>query len=98
MKLIAFAHGLIEHRSDITTHYPEPYIEWYDKGRSIATRLRGKQMSRIMIDSYPNKWHYYLSQLAGTPCAQCAICGQIYVYWETEDLECHTEQHETENN
>ena len=41
-------------------------------------------------------WNYYLSQLAGTPCAQCAICGQIYVYWETEDLECHTEQHEME--
>lgn len=41
-------------------------------------------------------WHYYLSQLAGTPCAQCAICGMVYVYWETDDLEYHTQQHETE--
>ena len=41
-------------------------------------------------------WRYYRSQLAGTPCAQCAICGMVYVYWETDDLEYHTQQHEME--
>lgn len=53
-------------------------------------------MSRIMVDSYPNKWHFYRSPLAGNPCAECLTCGQIYVYWETDDIEYHNQQHETE--
>jgi len=53
-------------------------------------------MKQIMVDSYPNKWHFYRSQLAGNPCAECLTCGQIYVYWETDDLEYHNQQHETE--
>ena len=53
-------------------------------------------MSRIMVDSYPNKWHFYNAQLTGTPCAECLICGEKYVYWETDDLEYHNQQHETE--
>jgi hypothetical protein len=53
-------------------------------------------MSRIMVDSYPNKWNFYRSHFGGNPCAECLTCGQIYVYWETDDLEYHTEQHEME--
>lgn len=41
MKLRAFIHGLMEYRLDITTHYDEPFINWYDRGRSIAVRLLG---------------------------------------------------------
>jgi hypothetical protein len=41
-------------------------------------------------------WNIYRSRLAGNPCAECLTCGQTYVYWETEDLEDHTEQHEME--
>jgi hypothetical protein len=41
MRLRAFIHGIIEYRLDITAHYAEPFILWYDKGRSIATYLLG---------------------------------------------------------
>jgi hypothetical protein len=41
-------------------------------------------------------WRYYRSQLAGNACAVCATCGEVYLYWETDDLEAHTEQHEME--
>ena len=41
-------------------------------------------------------WLFYRSRLAGNPCAECVSCGKIYVYWETDDLEAHTEQHEME--
>ena len=53
-------------------------------------------MSRIFTDSYPNKWHFYRTPLTGNPCAECLTCGEIYVYWETEDIEYHTQQHEQE--
>ena len=53
-------------------------------------------MSRIMIDNYPNKWHFYRSRLAGNPCAECVACGKVYACWDTDDLEYHNQQHETE--
>jgi hypothetical protein len=53
-------------------------------------------MSRIMIDDYPNKWHFYRSHFAGNPCAECLACGKVYACWDADDLEAHNEQHETE--
>jgi hypothetical protein len=32
-------------------------------------------------------WLFYRSHFGGNPCAECLTCGQIYVYWETDDLE-----------
>jgi hypothetical protein len=53
-------------------------------------------MSRIMIDNYPNKWHFYRSHFAGNPCAECLACGKVYACWDADDLEAHNEQHEME--
>ena len=69
-----------------------------DKAGALEQVRPDTILGGIMATKTIPAWHYYLSQLAGTPCAECLTCGQIYVYWETEDLECHTEQHETENN
>jgi hypothetical protein len=38
-RVIALLRGLIEARSDITTHYDHPFIEWYDTGRNIRQYL-----------------------------------------------------------
>jgi hypothetical protein len=38
-RLLAFVRGLIEWRNDVTTHYPEPLIEWYDAGRTVANHV-----------------------------------------------------------
>ena len=45
------------------------------------------------MKTHEKSWNFYRSQLAGNPCAECLTCGQTYVYWETDDLEYHTEQH-----
>lgn len=36
----AFINGIREYRYDVTTHYPEPYIESYDKGRALAWHIK----------------------------------------------------------
>ena len=41
MRLRAFIHGITEYRLGVTTHYAEPFICWYDKGRSLAIHLLG---------------------------------------------------------
>jgi hypothetical protein len=38
-KVRAFVLGVYEHKLDCTTHFGEPEIEWYDKGRDVAKRL-----------------------------------------------------------
>jgi hypothetical protein len=38
-RIYAFILGVTECRNDITTHYPEPFIYWYDKGRTIGINL-----------------------------------------------------------
>lgn len=38
-RITAFLRGLIEAGSDITTHYADPFIEWYDKGRNLGQHL-----------------------------------------------------------
>ena len=48
------------------------------------------------MKTHEKSWNFYRSQLAGNPCAECLICGQTYVYWETDDIEYHNQQHETE--
>jgi hypothetical protein len=34
-KVIAFIKGVVEYKSDLTTHYDYPLIEWYDRGRQL---------------------------------------------------------------
>lgn len=38
-RIKAFLTGVIEFRSDITTHYNDDLIEYYDKGRDLMHRL-----------------------------------------------------------
>jgi hypothetical protein len=38
-RLRALIRGMIEWRNDVTTHYPYPLIEWYDRGRTIANHV-----------------------------------------------------------
>ena len=38
-RVIALLRGLIEARNDITTHYDQHFIEWYDIGRNIGQYL-----------------------------------------------------------
>lgn len=35
----AFLWGIWEFRSDLTRHYPDPFIDSYDRGRELAHRL-----------------------------------------------------------
>lgn len=38
-RLLAFLHGMLEFRSDVTTHYDGELIETYDAGRERMHRL-----------------------------------------------------------
>jgi len=38
-KLRAFWLGVVEFRSDLTTHFDGELIEWYDRGRDLAHAL-----------------------------------------------------------
>lgn len=38
-KIKAFICGVREFKLDITTHYGEDLIEWYDSGRELAWRI-----------------------------------------------------------
>ncbi len=42
-RIRAFVRGFIERNSDITTHYDDPIIEWYDRGRNLGERLTAKE-------------------------------------------------------
>ena len=41
----------------------------------------------------PEPWHYYRAPFTGTPRAVCQTCGEIWAYWEAEDLDAHTQWH-----
>jgi len=45
-RLRAWARGIIEFRSDLTTHYDEWLIEDYDRGRDLAHRLTLRRYDR----------------------------------------------------
>lgn len=45
-KINAFLLGMKEFRSDITTHFDESLINWYDWGREIAHRLTFRYFDR----------------------------------------------------
>lgn len=44
----------------------------------------------------PPAWTFYNAHMTGEPRAVCTTCGQILAYWETEDLEAHTDWHTEE--
>ena len=53
-------------------------------------------MGNSVMKTLDKSWHFYRSHFAGNPCATCRTCNETWVYWETDDLKAHTEQHEQE--
>ena len=37
---------------------------------------------------------FYNAHFTGEPRAVCQTCGEIWIYWEADDLEAHTQYHD----
>ena len=41
----------------------------------------------------PDPWIFYNAHFTNEPRAVCQTCGEIWIYWEAEDLDTHTQWH-----
>lgn len=63
---------------------------------TVAVALAGVQwITRNHEQQHtPPAWTFHRAPFTGTPCAVCQTCGETWVYWEADDLDAHTEQHQ----